>query len=67
MCFNLDLMTSETKSWNDILEDGWRVTSKKIEIDLLNDNSEETSALKQYKTENEDEVVILMKLPSKKD
>ena len=60
-------MTSETKSWNDILEDGWRVTSKKIEIDLLNDNSEETNALKQYKTENEDEVVILMKLPTKKD
>ncbi len=49
-----------------MLEEGWSVTAKKLEADLINSNKEiNKNLLVHYDTFNEDEVVILMQIPSK--
>ena len=37
LCLNLTKLTYEKKSWDDIMEDGWRVTGTKFQIDVLDE------------------------------
>lgn len=56
-------MMYEVKTWDELLEDGWRVTTQKLQVDLLDEIECCVSDDDHYKTKDEDEIVVLMELP----
>ena len=63
-------MTSQVKSWQQVMQDGWATTGRKFKIDVIDVSAGEDSRediLEKYKTAQDDEIVYLMGAPSSND
>jgi U3 small nucleolar ribonucleoprotein component len=64
-------MTCEARTWHEIVEDGWRITKRKFQIDVFDDQQldkeQEQEAAHAYQTDDEDEIAYFMELPPNQD
>lgn len=64
--FDLTTKVYSHKTFSEIIEEGWRVTKTKIEIDIINEYSElekPEDLTEYYGTSDEHEVAIIMAVP----
>lgn len=64
--FDLTTKVYSQKTFSEIIEEGWRVTKTKIEIDIINEHSElekPEDLTEYYGTTDEHEVAIIMAVP----